>query len=265
MSRIALIDGDIVAYRAAAAAQREIDWGDGKSAPSVDPQAAAEATLQTIDAWTALAGCSRAVVSFTGPNNFRKVVLPTYKSNRKNVPKPMAFAYCVQSVQDRFEHRLVDGLEADDLLGIMATSPRYDGAVIVTIDKDLRTVPAWHLNPLKDSKPTQVPEDLANYLWMAQTLTGDTTDGYSGCPGIGPKKVLKILGGPPETGRVGSPLETLWGSVVLAYQNCKLTSQEALQQARVARILRSGDYHKDTKEIDLWDIQNPIRFKLGTS
>lgn len=262
--RIALVDGDIAAYRAAAGAQRQIDWGDGPSAPSVDPQAAAEATLQTIDAWTALAGCTRAIVAFTGPKNFRKDVLATYKSNRKNVPKPMAFAYCVQSVQDRFEHRLVDGLEADDLLGIMATSPRYDGAVIVTIDKDLRTVPAWHMNPLKDSKATWVPEDLANYLWMAQTLTGDTTDGYTGCPGIGPKKVLKILGAPPQD-RPGSSLECLWGSVVMTYRTSKLTELEALQQARVARILRASDYHKDTKEIDLWHPTTPIRFKLGTS
>lgn len=261
--RIALVDGDIVAYRAAAAAQREIDWGDGtKSAPSVDPQAAAEATLRTVDAWTALAGCTQAVVAFTGPNNFRKTVLPTYKSNRKAVPKPMAFAYCVQSVQDRFEHRLVDGLEADDLLGIMATSPRYDGAVIVTIDKDLRTVPAWHCNPLKDTKVEWVPEDLANYLWMAQTLTGDTTDGYAGCPGIGPKKVLQILGSPPQD-HPGRPLESLWGSVVQAYGTKGLGLAAALQQARVARILRAQDYHKDTKEIDLWDIQMPTRFKLG--
>jgi DNA polymerase-1 len=65
---------------------------------------------------------------------------------------------------------------------------------------------------------------------MYQTLVGDTSDGYPGCPGIGPVKAEKVLGMPPN-----------WQDVVGAYRAAKLTEADALVQARVARILRYGE------------------------
>lgn len=90
-------------------------------------------------------------------------------------------------------------------------------------------------------------EVIADWYWMSQTLSGDATDGYKGCPGVGPKRAADILG---EPGR--HELPELWERVVKAYEKAKLTEDDALVQARCARILRHTDYNLDTGEISLW-------------
>jgi hypothetical protein len=94
----------------------------------------------------------------------------------------------------RFKCYRIEGLEADDLLGIAGTDlARWGQSVIVSIDKDLETVPAFVFNPSKDRRPRQVSMAQADYRWMTQTLTGDSCDGYPGCPKIGPVKATKIF------------------------------------------------------------------------
>ena len=192
---LALIDGDIVAYRAAIGHQQDIRWGDGVHSAYVDPLTAAVAATETEKAWIQLARCSDCIVAFTGRENFRKRVLPTYKANRSGKAKPLAFFSAIEHLMQRFETRTVDGLEADDILGILATTETYGDAIILTVDKDLRTIPARHFNPLKDTKPVLRSEYAADAQWLTQALTGDTSDGYTGIPGVGPKKAERALGG----------------------------------------------------------------------
>ena len=73
-----------------------------------------------------------------------------------------------------------------------------------------------------------------------QTLTGDVTDGYKGCPGVGEKKAETIL-------KKGT-----WEEVLKAYEAAKLTEQDALQQARVARICRVEDFNYKLGDVNLW-------------
>lgn len=250
---LALIDGDIVAYRAAAACQQ--DYGFGVDA---NPAEAAQAALQTVKAWAALARCKDIIVAFTGRENFRKRILPTYKANRNGKVKPLAFLHTVQAISERFPSHLIEGLEGDDILGILATTPKYDGAIVMSGDKDLRTIPGRHLNPLKETKVVTVSENEADYKWLTQTLTGDTSDGYVGIPGVGPKKAIQILEGTPWLFR-------MWPAVVAAYRRAKLTEADALVQARVARILRLSDWDKTTKEVILWHPATPVRIPLELS
>lgn len=251
----ALIDADIVAYRAAAGGTSVLDWGDGESVSSIDPLAAAETALQTVQAWMRLAGCKEAICAFTGRHNFRKLILPSYKFSRAGKVKPQAFSYVIKRITEEFPTRLVEGLEGDDLLGIMLTNGRYPDAVCLTLDKDLRGVPGLHMNPLKDRKPSVVTEAQADYFWLLQTLTGDTTDNYTGLPGIGPKKALGILG---PSGTASS----LWPKVQQAYLAKKLTVQDALTQARVARILRASDFNRETKSVLLWHPRDPVALSI---
>ena len=106
------------------------------------------------------------------------------------------------AVEDRYRTERLHGLEADDLLGILATTlPKYSDAIVVSLDKDLRTIPGRHLNPSKETSPAVVrviTELEADTAWLMQTLMGDSTDGYTGVPGIGPKKAEKILCGRPR-------------------------------------------------------------------
>ena len=250
---LALVDGDIVAFRCAIAGQSDFDWGDGVHSNHSCAQSSADAACSLVDAWTSLAGCKDKLVTFTGKNNFRYRVLPTYKANRAGKVKPLAYTYTVEAITKRFPTQLVDGLEADDLMGILATTlPKYQDAVVLTIDKDLRGVPGTHMNPIKDKFPVEVTEAQADYYWLLQTLMGDVTDGYTGIPGVGPKKAEKILTGVPT-------VPVMWAKVAKAYADAGLTEADALQQARVARILRRSDYDKATKEVLLWHPTTPVR------
>ena len=80
---------------------------------------------------------------------------------------------------------------------------------------------------------------------MFQTLTGDKTDGYAGCPSIGPKTAEKILKG-AET------LADMWTAVTDTYAKQKLSTEVALQQAQVARICRASDFNFKTKKVIPW-------------
>lgn len=258
---LALIDGDIVAFRAAAGVAQTFSWGDEEPSTVVgNPEGAREAALMSVQAWARLAGCKDVMVAFTGGHNFRKLVLPSYKAHRTG-GKPVDYWTVVEAIQGSFPTMIIDGLEADDVLGILATTDRFiETSIVLTQDKDLRTVPGRHMNPLKERKPVLVEEHAGTHYWLTQTLTGDATDGYKGIPGCGAVKAARLLG-PPQ--RI--PVDVLWLKVLAAYRAARLTEEDALTQARVARILRRSDYDKLTKEILLWHPSAPVRLSLATA
>jgi len=238
---VALLDGDIIAYQAAVYGEEEDYFGDG--APTLDRQKAFESTATQVARWTKEADAKSAVVVFSGTDNFRYEILPTYKHNRK-AEKPALYAEVVAHMEANFKFLRKNRLEADDTMGILGTSDpkRY---VVVSIDKDMRTLPCRVLIPGKMPIPKLFKQVEADHYWMTQTLTGDTTDGYSGCPGIGPVKAARILEGHLK-------LDGMWAAVVAAYKEKGLEENDALVQARVARILRTADFDRTTREILLW-------------
>ena len=139
-------------------------------------------------------------------------------------------------------------LEADDVMGIMATEPHpTEDRIIVSIDKDMRQIPA---KVSRDGETVEnIPQRLADYWFMIQTLAGDSTDGYSGLPNVGVKTAEKMI-----KRYTNVPLLDLWKIVVGAYKAKGYTKKEALQQARVAHILRHKEYNKKTGKVKLWRI-----------
>lgn len=245
----ALIDGDIIAYQVAAMAAKPSTF-EGTVADSFDEDEVRKTLGGTIEKWRKAADCTDAIVLVTGDLNFRKLVDPTYKGNRVGKEKPIALSFAKQCLRDDYGARMVEGLEADDLIGLMLTGSMADGAgVAVSIDKDLRTVPGLHCNPMKGGV-RNVTEDYANKVWMTQVLTGDPTDGYKGAKGIGPGKAAKAL-----TGRTS--LHALWAAVCATYARVGMTAADATRNARLARILRTGDFNRDTREVRLWHPQTP--------
>ena len=91
---------------------------------------------------------------------------------------------------------------------------------------------------------------------MMQTLTGDATDGYVGVPGCGPKTAEKILQKALDEGTPWANPKQLreiyWKHVIAAYDKAGFGEEEALVQARVARILRAEDYDDIQKKVILW-------------
>ena len=88
----ALIDADIAAFRCAVAGQKDFQWGDGVQSSHSNAQEIADAACSMIEAWAYLAGCKDILCAFTGRNNFRYSVLPSYKANRSGKVKPLAYS-----------------------------------------------------------------------------------------------------------------------------------------------------------------------------
>jgi DNA polymerase-1 len=148
--------------------------------------------------------------------------------------------------------RLKPKLEGDDVMGILSTWRKMKGEkIIVSIDKDMKTIPGLYCRDLTLGV-VEITEQEADYWHLYQTLIGDTTDGYKGCPGVGPKKAVDLIGTAEEP--LYSSVQEAWETIVVpAYEKAKLTEADALQQARVARILRASDYDFKNQQPILWN------------
>lgn len=254
---IALIDADILAYQAAATSEKAIKWDDDIWTLHSFESEAQQHFANMVTTITEKSGCDTHVLCWTHSDNWRKDVLPSYKSNRVATRKPLVLSEIRKWGQENYESRIIPSLEGDDILGLMATDPTMKNKVIIcTIDKDLKTIPGNHYNFAKDELFT-VSLHEADLYHMSQTLTGDATDGYKGCPGIGAVTAKKILDAAIEEGSLWADQKQLnglfWEAVVKTYAKAGLGEEEALVQARVARILRFGEYAFKQQKVKLWN------------
>jgi len=249
MKRKLLIDGDTLAYQQSIIAETPIDWGDGFWTLHSFSKEAIAAVETRIANYKADLEADEIVICLTDGANFRQSIMPSYKEHRKKTRRPL----CLGDIREHliYHHKAViyPTLEADDVIGIMATdnTKRDTEFIIVGIDKDYKTIPTKFYNPDKPDLGIveQTPLE-ADRFWMMQSLMGDAVDGYKGCPTVGPKKAETLLG-------EADSLESMWEIVVKTYEKNGLTPLDALINARVARILRSGDYNKKSKKINLWN------------
>lgn len=236
MTRL-LIDGDIVLYSSSVATEHAVQWNDDVWVLSANLEQARDMARKYIDEVTEKLKATEVTICLSGKGNFRYDLNPNYKSNRKDTRKPIVYSELKQWMLNNYGAQMEDKLEADDLLGILAT--RTPGSIIVSPDKDMQCIPGklYRQGELMDISPME-----ANYFHMHQTLTGDPTDGYPGCPGVGAVTAKKLLAGTPET---------WWTSVLQAYQKAGCTDDDALMNARMAYILRDENYVNG--EVKLWE------------
>ena len=249
--RTALIDADVLAFQAAVVSEKATNWGDGLwtlHAYEEDAQGAFEGSVTKLIEAT---GADKAILAFSDKVNWRKAVLPTYKSNRAGSRQPLLRSHLAAWAQGQFDCYVRPTLEGDDVLGILATLKRKKGdeVVVCSIDKDFKTIPGFHYNFGK-REFFEVSAGEADYWHLMQTLTGDTVDGYSGLPGVGPVAAEKLLA--PFWRAEEFDAEGAWEAVVAAFDKKGLGEEEALTQARVARICRASDYDFTSKEVILW-------------
>ena len=269
-----LWDGDMLVFRMAAAVEERSPFNK-EIVLSADPE----------DAWSCvelrIAECERivmehfdiptceSVLCFSSPTNYRKTVDPNYKGNRKGKSKPIVYNETVDRCKRNYPWEEWENIEADDIMGILQT----EDTIIVTGDKDLNQIEGYHLNlidPEAGVYSTTAEEGMR--MFWEQCLSGDSVDGYYGCPQIGKKKAQGILS---ASGSWSNP----WSLIVNAYKaamspksrsevteggkkrtvklksyNLGLGEKEALMTARCAYILRNEDeYNKETGEVNLWE------------
>jgi len=237
-----LIDGDILTYRTCWACQTQVQWEDDIVTTATNLKEVRAQADAMIAHWQEQLGVKQVVICFSpkGGKYFRHNILESYKGTRKASQKPMGYHSLVEYLKHKYSYLQVPMLEADDTLGILATNGECSRNIIVSVDKDMLTIPCEYYNMDKEITET-VSLELADYMHLYQTLVGDSTDNYKGCPGVGPKKAADILKIPA------------WSRVVTAFQQAGLTEEDALVQARVARILRANEYDFGTGEVKLWE------------
>lgn len=239
-----LIDADVVVYESCSSVEKEYHWGDDIWSLVSDAKEAKQIVDSKIHSLKKTLETDKVILVFSGMNNWRKEVLATYKAHRKGVRKPLAYAAVKQYVIDVYRSEMIETLEGDDVLGLLATGwKNIDDPIVVSTDKDMLTLPCKHYNPRKPEAGIKVvSEEEADYNHLMQALVGDKADGYAGCPGVGPVTAEKLL----------KSDEDHWTSVVGAYEKKGLTEEDALVQAQIARILRHGEYDHTTNEVIYW-------------
>ena len=186
----ALIDGDIVAYRSAAAADQE------------SFEIARYYMERTIDDILAQTKADEFYIALTGENNFRYQVYPEYKANRTDMVKPKFLEECKDYLHLQYNAVYSDGCEADDLLGIEQCKD-ISNTIICSLDKDLRQIPgrhySWEISGgtpekrwTKAAELTNVTHEEGLRFFYKQLIIGDSTDNIKGVKGAG-KKAAQVI------------------------------------------------------------------------
>ena len=223
-----LVDADYIVYKGCAGAEDEINWGDdvitvvSKFSEALKNVTRDLTKIKSEFMWDV----PEMILFFSDSRNFRKKIYPDYKGHR-NRKKPCGYRRVITELGKSYEVIRLPELEADDAMGIYATA--HEGNVICSPDKDMRQIPGR----LFDMKELSTIDPVEGAKWhLIQTLAGDQTDGYSGVPGIGIKRAAALF---DEDGYT-------WQTVVKAFEAKELTEDDALMNARLARILTCTDY-----------------------
>ena len=247
----ALIDADYTVYKSCAGAEEDIDWGEdvitvvSRFSEALNNVERDLTKIKNEFMWDV----PELILFFSDSENFRKKIYPDYKGHR-NRKKPCGYRKVITELSNRYEVIKLSTLEADDALGIYATA--HPGNIVCSPDKDLRQIPG----KLYDMKELTTIDPIEGAKWhLIQTLAGDQTDGYSGVPGIGIKRAVALF---EEYGYT-------WKTVVKAFEDKDLTEDDALMNARLARILTCNDYDPIQHTVIPWTPTADYRADSGAS
>jgi DNA polymerase-1 len=243
---VVLLDGDIIVYQVCFGAEVETKWPNGTDTLYSSPSQREYGVRNFIEYIEDRFKADKIIIAFSPPKCFRNDILPSYKQNRAKSRKPFGLKETKEWMKTEWTCLTVDNIEADDLLGIMATGDKVVGRkIICSKDKDFMQIPGEYYNTLKQELHI-ITEEEANLYFYRQIIIGDSVDNYKGVPGIGPVGAAKFI-------KEGMTEEQMWENVVKAYKSKELTEEDALVQARCARILRSTEWDSNKQEIILWN------------
>jgi len=160
----------------------------------VEPVANAIHTVNhMIESMLTATGVSDYRLFLTGKDNFRNEVYPIYKANRIDSPRPTHYAAIRNHMVTQWNGEVIQGMEADDALGIHQTS----STIIASTDKDLDCISGVHYNFVKDLLYTVSEQEATNFFYM-QMLAGDGTDNICALRGVGLPTAKKRLDKYPD-------------------------------------------------------------------
>lgn len=235
-----LVDGDILLFRVALSAEDKTVFED-QVCHSWNKDYAIQMLNEQIAAIKDKTGMENLIICLSDVLNFRKRLFITYKANRKNVEKPLGLSalreYCMDNEQIKTLYQ--PELEADDVMGILGTMYPKE-ASIYSLDKDLKTIPCRQWDFKKEEFWVPSKKEAAKCLYT-QVLTGDTVDGYTGIPGIGPKKAERALAECDTELQLFKKVREMYEEY---YKDPELAKLNLLAQIGQAKILHASDFTK---------------------
>ena len=236
-----LIDCDFLAYKAAQACEEGIDFGNDVIVTQSNFSSVLKIFEREIKKVKTAMMDDEIILYFSSIENFRKKIYPDYKGHR-NRRKPLGYRRLVNHCRENYNFVCRTGLEADDSIGIDATNPKYTSLdnIVVSPDKDMKQIPGvlWNLT----DEVEEITKEDGDQWHLIQSLAGDPTDGYSGCPGIGVKRAADLL----------NKHDSKWEAICKAFRERGLSYDDALLNARLAKILQHENYDYDREEPILW-------------
>ena len=236
-----LIDCDFLAYKAAQACEEGIDFGNDVIIAQSNFSSVLKIFERELKKVQTAMMDDDIILYFSSTENFRKKIYEDYKGHR-NRRKPLGYRRLVNHCRENYNFVCRKGLEADDTIGIDATNPKYASLdnIVVSPDKDMKQIPGvlWNLT----DEVEEITKEDGDDWHLIQSLAGDPTDGYAGCPGIGVKRAADLL----------NKTENKWKAICNAYKERGLSDDDALLNARLAKILQHENYDYDRQEPILW-------------
>lgn len=149
-------------------------------------------------------------VAFDHGKTFRDEAFPSYKAQREETPEDIRASVPIIKQIIKAMHipvLQVDGFEADDVIGTLATKAGKAGITtyMLTPDKDYGQLVSdnvfmfrpRHGGGYEAMGPSEVYEkyDLSSTSQVIDLLAlmGDSADNFPGCPGVGPKTAAKLI------------------------------------------------------------------------
>ena len=234
----ALVDADSLLYKVGFAIEDRVIWNEAEIEAGLEEEKVVDYFTdlpqcyntfdQLIDTIMYVADCDDVLLVFTGHSNFRMDIPSPYKDNRIGSRKPTGYQEILAYANSNYNCLTVDNMEADDYVVWRKTKEPEDW-IVCAMDKDvLYQSEGTHYNYGKGEEVTVTAAE-AIYFAYFQTLTGDTSDGYKGCKGVGPVKAHATLG----------PCKTeyeMWLATVALYEFKGQTEEEALWTMRLANM-----------------------------
>ena len=185
---LALIDGDVIAYRCAASCEPNKSTRPDRRPVQLAISRADELMYRILS--TTQSQEHRVFIS--GGGNFRKSLYPAYKANRERLAKPVHLEACREFLVREWGATVCDGYEADDAIGIAhSEDPK---AIICSNDKDFKQLVGEHYNFVKDEFEV-VDSQMAALAFYSQMLIGDASDNVPGIAGLGEARAPRLLRG----------------------------------------------------------------------
>ena len=160
-------------------------------------------------------------VAFDHGKTFRDEAFPAYKAQREETPEDIKASVPIIKEIIQAMHipvLQVDGFEADDVIGTLATKAGKAGITtyMLTPDKDYGQLVSDNVFMFRPRHgggyETMGPKEVCDKYALSSTtqvidllaLMGDSADNFPGCPGVGPKTAAKLIG---EFGSIDNMLD----------------------------------------------------------